>query len=44
MLTTGRRLHQRPALHELSRDQLINFWADDHLDGLLTHSRGAANA
>ena len=30
MLRTGRRLDEAPLLHELSGDQLIDFWADDH--------------
>lgn len=29
-LISGRRLDQRALLHELSPDQLIGFWADDH--------------
>jgi hypothetical protein len=31
MLVTGRRLHQRPLLHALPAEQLIDFWADDHI-------------
>src|SRR5262245_28777160 len=30
MLTTGRRLDQAPLMHDLTDDQLIDFWADDH--------------
>lgn len=30
MLATGRRLDQPPLLHDLTADQLIDFWADDH--------------
>lgn len=33
MLTTGRRLDQIPLLHDLTADQLIDFWADDHDGG-----------
>jgi hypothetical protein len=33
MLTTGRRLDQTPLLHDLTADQLIDFWADDHDGG-----------
>ncbi|QXJ23338.1 hypothetical protein AGRA3207_004479 [Actinomadura graeca] len=31
MLATGRRLHQRPTLHDLDCEQLIDFWADGRL-------------
>lgn len=31
MLATGRRLYQRPAMHRLSPEELIDFWADDNL-------------
>ncbi len=30
MITTGRRLGQRPLLHTLPADQLVDFWSDDH--------------
>ena len=30
MLNTGRRLGQVPLLHDLTGDQLIDFWADDY--------------
>jgi hypothetical protein len=30
MLDTGRRLDQAPLMHDLTGDQLIDFWADDH--------------
>jgi hypothetical protein len=30
MLSTGRRLDQIPLMHDLTGDQLIDFWADDH--------------
>jgi hypothetical protein len=30
MLDTGRRLDQVPLMHNLTGDQLIDFWADDH--------------
>jgi hypothetical protein len=33
MLTTGRRLDQTPLLHDLTADQLIDFWADDQDGG-----------
>jgi hypothetical protein len=29
MLITGRRLNQRPLLHILPAEQLLDFWADD---------------
>jgi hypothetical protein len=43
MLITGRRLDQRPELHELSCDQLIDFWADDYPGGSITSSREAGS-
>jgi hypothetical protein len=30
MLSTGRRLDQVPLMYDLTEDQLIDFWADDH--------------
>ena len=30
MLDTGRRLDQAPLMHDMTVDQLIDFWADDH--------------
>jgi hypothetical protein len=30
MLNTGRRLDQAPLMHDLTGDQLIDFWADDY--------------
>jgi hypothetical protein len=41
MLTTGRRLDQTPLLHDLTADQLIDFWADDHDGGTAYASRPA---
>lgn len=41
MLTTGRRLDQMPLLHDLTADQLIEFWADDHDGGTARASRPA---
>ncbi|MDN3353043.1 hypothetical protein [Actinomadura sp. DC4] len=41
MLTTGRRLDQPPLLHELTADQLVDFWADDHNGGTASGSRPA---
>jgi hypothetical protein len=35
MLVTSRRLDQPPLLHELTADQLIDFWADDHTGGII---------
>ena len=32
MLATGRRLSQRPLLHNLPTDELLDFWADDQAD------------
>jgi hypothetical protein len=32
MLTTGRTLRSDIQPHELAEEELINFWADDHLD------------
>jgi hypothetical protein len=32
MLRTGRHLDRAPLLHHLSDAELIDFWADDHLD------------
>ncbi|MFG2001116.1 hypothetical protein ACGFNU_18420 [Spirillospora sp. NPDC048911] len=31
MLSTGRRLHEWPQPHELGGENLIEFWADDHI-------------
>jgi hypothetical protein len=38
MLITGRRLDKAPLLHDLTADQLIDFWADDHSGGTIPAS------
>jgi hypothetical protein len=42
MLDTGRRLDQAPLMHDLTGDQLIDFWADDYrTETQLTHEKGS---
>lgn len=36
MLKTGRRLHRRPVVHDLSPSQLIAFWCDDNVGDTLS--------
>ena len=44
MLITGRRLDQAPLLHDLTADQLIGFWADDHTGEITLALPGAGKA
>ncbi|QXJ23380.1 hypothetical protein AGRA3207_004524 [Actinomadura graeca] len=40
MVTTGRRLYERPVLHQLGAEELIDFWADDRLVAPVPASSG----
>lgn len=40
MLLTGRHLYERPLLHSLTAEQLVDFWADDHADAGKTSQPG----
>jgi hypothetical protein len=44
MLATGRCLDQSPLMHDLTGDQLIDFWADDHIGGTRSASKTQGKA